>query len=169
MDAESTQPNGKEWVVDIVTLADVEPIEKRSYRKIPGGISVDEVLQAAAEMADAKGLDWFWKAAAMADAIGVQRKLFTRCRYCGTDSEDDKGEWGIACRDCKDELTEKLRPTKERLMATRYEYRTGKWIGGLTRHWHEYDWNRQGNKKPRLDYDYVNPYIPVTEEEKRRN
>jgi len=115
---------------------------------------------------DTEGLDWFSKASNMADAIGVSRKLFTRCRYCGIDSEDDTGEWGIACRDCKDELTEKLRTAKERLMATRYHHRTRKWIGGLKRHFHEYNWNNLSpNKKPTLDYDYVNPYMPITEEE----
>ena len=117
---------------------------------------------------DAKGSEWAARASDMAGAIGVNPKLFFRCRYCGVDAEDAKGEWGNACRDCKDELTEKLRPTKERLMATRYNPWTGKWVGGLTRHFHEYDWNRPRDKKPRLDYDYVNPYIPVTEEEKRR-
>jgi len=129
-------------------------------------MDIYKMLQSIAK--DANGREWKLKAQDLAEAIGVNPKLFLRCRYCGIVSEDDKGEWGIACRECKAELTEKLRTEKERLMATRYNNFADKWVGGLTRHFHEYDWNSPRDKKPRLDYDYVNPYIPVTEEEKRR-
>jgi len=108
-------------------------------------------------------------------------KLFTRCRYCGVDAARNKqGQWGQACSGCKASLTRRLRSgnygptyakaTKERLMATRYDYRTGKWIEGLSRHWYEYDWwgdnlPRHKSGRPRLDYQYVNPNIPITEDE----
>jgi len=114
--------------------------------------------------------NWFDKAILMADTTGLQRKLFTRCQYCGVSAEDNQGEWGLACRECKDEFTNALRHAKDRIMARRYDYRTRKWIEGLTRHWHEYDWDKiSPNGKPSLDYDYVNLYNPVTKEESLRD
>ena len=52
-------------------------------------------------------------------------------------------------------------------MATRYDHRTGKWVEGLYRHWYEYDWwgVRDTSGRPKLDHEYVNPNIPITEEE----
>jgi hypothetical protein len=114
-------------------------------------------------------------------ATQIDPKLFTRCRYCGTPAaNNNKGQWGLACSGCKGSLTTRLRSgkygptydkaTKERLRATRYDPDTGKWIEGLTRHWYEYDWNKSLSKsgKPRIDYDYVNPHVPITEEELKR-
>jgi hypothetical protein len=108
-------------------------------------------------------------------------KLFIRCRYCGLDAENNKqGQWGRACRSCKGSLTRRLRSgnygptyakaTKERLMATRLDPRTNKWMEGLNRHWYEYDWwashsRRHESGRPKLDYEYVNLNIPITEEE----
>ena len=137
-------------------------MENGYIKRVP--VDIYKKLQSIDE--DAKGWEWASEAHDIADAIRVNPKLFLHCRYCGFPSEDDKGEWGVACRECKDELTEKLRHAKERLMAKRYNYRTHKWIGGLTRHFYEYDWdNISPNGKPRLDYKYVNPYIPVTAKE----
>ena len=67
-------------------------------------MDIYKMLQSIAK--DANGRGWKLIAQALAEAIGVNPKLFLRCRYCGIDSEDDKGEWGIACRECKAELTE---------------------------------------------------------------
>jgi len=52
-------------------------------------------------------------------------------------------------------------------MATRYDRRTDKWVEGLDRHWYEYDWwgPRDTSGRPKLDREYVNPNIPITEEE----
>jgi len=107
-------------------------------------------------------------------------KIIENCRYCGLPAANNKqGQWGLACSGCKGSLTTRLRSgkygptydktTKERLMATRYNPNTGKWIEGLTRHWYEYDWNwiesLSKSGKPRLDYDYVDRRIPITKEE----
>ena len=105
-------------------------------------------------------------------------KIIENCRYCGYYSEGNtQGRWGVACSGCKGSLTKRLRSgkygprnakaTKERLMATRYEYTTRKWTEGLNRHWYEYDWNTRIGKsgKPRLDYQYVDRRIPITKEE----
>jgi hypothetical protein len=109
---------------------------------------------------------------------GMNPKLFTRCQYCGVEAARNKqGQWGQACSGCKGSLTRRLRSgnygptyakaTKERLMATRYDRRTDKWVEGLDRHWYEYDWwgPRDTSGRPKLDREYVNPNIPITEEE----
>ena len=95
-------------------------------------------------------------------------KLFTRCRFCGVYAARNKqGQWGNesghgVCSGCKGSLTRRLRSgkhgpadakqTKERLRRTRYDWRTKKWIEGLSRHWYEYDWDtkRDGQGRPPL-------------------
>ena len=72
-------------------------------------------------------------------------RLSERCRYCGVYAARNKqGIWGMACSGCKGSLTRRLRSgnygptyakaTKERLMATRYDHLTNKWVEGLDRH-----------------------------------
>ena len=107
-------------------------------------------------------------------------KFKTRCRYCGVSASYKKqGQWGLACSGCKGSLTRRLRGGKygppddkatiEGLIRTRYDWRTGKWVEGLDRHWHEYDFYKpRPDGKPPLDPNYIHSENPPTAEELQR-